>query len=113
MTKKILSLIFALILLAGCTQTSENPYLVKGRNYLSSNNYSLALEQFKLAINDDPILTDAYTNAADILIAKGKYAEAKELLLPGSEYALVKANIFIKLAEVESRQLNFDAALSY
>src|SRR3989344_1254198 len=100
-------------ILSGCTKSNENPYLTKGNNYLASNSYSLALEQYKLAINDDPELTDAYLQACKILIAKGKYQEAQDLLKQGSEYALLKTSIFVQLGDLSFSLKDYPAALNY
>jgi len=105
--------ILLVFILSGCTKPSENPYLTKGNNYLASSSYSLALEQYKLAINDDPELVDSYLQASKILIAKGRYQEAHDLLLQGSEYALLKSGIFLQLGDLAYTMKDYAAALTF
>lgn len=95
----------------GDTQVSE--HFEAGNAELTNYNYSKALEQFKLAINDTPTHIESYVNAADILILKGQYDAALEILNTGLEN---NGNISIlnqRAGLIQHRLGNYDQALEY
>lgn len=111
--KKICTLLLLLVFLSGCTTSGENVHILEGDKYLTNFSYSLALEQYKQAINDDPTLSSAYLQAGGILIAKGNYPDAESLLLQGSNFARDKEKIWQKLGELYFTEQKYPDALGY
>jgi len=113
MIKKI-TVIAALIFLAACTTPAEqNQHFLKGNELLANNQYSGALEQFKLAINDNVFDAAAYIAAADILISKGQYEDALQILTVASEQAQGKQVVFERMGKLKLLTNNLDESLAF
>lgn len=113
--KFLITFVVITLTLAGCSQknSGENEFFKKGDDFLENNQYSLALEQYKLSINEQPELTESYTSAADILILKTNFEQAKEILLSGVDYADNQEAIYERLALVEKELGNLAESLKY
>ncbi len=102
------------ILLAGCTSGGGlSQHFVRGQDLLQNYQYSAALEQFKLAVNDNPSDYQGYIQAADILISKGQYQDALDLLLTGEKQVSQKQFIYEHLGRVSLLLNKPDEALGY
>ncbi|MFQ5493521.1 MAG: tetratricopeptide repeat protein [Candidatus Dojkabacteria bacterium] len=114
MKKLITVAIVSVLFLSACnTNPAENEFYNKGLDHLQNNEYSLALEQFRLAIDSDNGHSESYIEAADILIDKGQYDDAVSLLDGGKDHAREKPGIYERLAEVSFITGDLDKALEY
>ena len=120
--RKVLIILFFALLLAGAgvyyfffyeQPKDDNKSYDEAQSAVESRNYSLALTKFKEAINEDPSLTDAYIQAADILLNRNQDAEAIELLEKGIDFANDPSKIKAKMADIYAHQANFEKALEY
>lgn len=107
--------LFSLVLIiTGCSLfEKENEFYNHAQDYLAQNEYSRALEQYKLAINEEPKLVAAYTEGADILIAKGRLEDAKALLSSGQSVNGEKEEFSSRLGQISFFQRNFVDCVSY
>jgi tetratricopeptide (TPR) repeat protein len=113
--KKLISTVCLLaILVAGCTNGGGlSQHFLKGQDLLQNFQYSAALEQFKLAVNDNPTDYQGYIQATDILISKGQYQDALDLLLTGEKQVDQKQFIYEHLGRVSLLLNKPDVALGY
>lgn len=111
---RMLVLFVSLLVVTGCSLfEQENEFYNRAKDYLAQNEYSLALEQYKLAINRDPQLIAAYTEGADILIAKGKLDDAKALLTSAQSVNGEQEEFDSRLGQISLLQRNFVDCVSY
>lgn len=87
------------------TQSIEEAWRLKNEFF-----YSKAVEQYRIAINDDPSLTDAYIETAQIYTIKRDYESAIEILTSGEEFAQNRARIFEEKGIVYLAQDDLGAA---
>lgn len=105
-------LLLSVMLLAGCTQqTGDNEFYLKGKEYLENYQYSLALEQFKLSLNNDSAHTGSYLKAAQIYQIKGNTDEAIDLLTSGLDYAKDRKQLDLLLSNLMLEKGEFVEAI--
>ncbi|MCA9384042.1 tetratricopeptide repeat protein, partial [Candidatus Dojkabacteria bacterium] len=112
--QKLTIILLIVFTLSACINNTEpSDHYQEGNSFLENYQYSLALEQYKLAINDKPGNPDAYLAAADILMLKGDTEEAKEILVLAIEQAEPLAEIHERLGTIYLKQGDFQKALEY
>jgi len=107
--------VICLFLLTGCSNSGfDSTYYDQGLSAVQEFRYSDALQAFKKSINTYPNHTDSYLKAADILIDKGHFIDALEILQNGIGFADSEDELYEKIGEVYFRLRDYDnAELSY
>lgn len=88
-----------------------NPAYKEAEKSYSEREYAKALSQYKEAANDDPSFTQAYIQAANILLDKNQDDEAIEVLSKGIGFADEEALIYQKIGEIYAHNADFNKAL--
>lgn len=110
--KKLILVIIILLTLSACSPSEDSQYLQVGRDNLANYEYSLALQNFKLAIAEQPTNPEGYILAADLLIRKNQLDDALELLEMGdnnTKSSLIK----VRIGQIHRIKLNYTQAEQY
>jgi tetratricopeptide (TPR) repeat protein len=111
----VIVLLSSVFILTGCVDSGNkvSDYYLKGEEYVNNYQYSLALEQYKLAINDKPDYEFAYLRAANIYMLKGEKDKAVEILDLAISQANITDDTYIERAKIDFKIGNYDQALDY
>ncbi|MBD3280108.1 tetratricopeptide repeat protein [Candidatus Dojkabacteria bacterium] len=91
----------------------SNPYYDEAETLYTVKEYSTALSKYKEAINHDPLNTEAYLKAAEIMELKGDTVEALDILLSGNEFAEKQAKLHNEIAKTYMELGEYANALSF
>ena len=116
MKKKILSLIFVLLLtltLSGCKREEEVPSdsYTKGLQHVEAQEYSDALESFSDAIDETSSVTDIYIQMSEIYKLKGVYDKAIEVLETGVVNASEKGKVYLQQGDIYLLMKEYEKAI--
>ncbi|KXK27272.1 MAG: tetratricopeptide repeat protein [candidate division WS6 bacterium OLB20] len=114
MKKTFLAALLCIVLVSACTGApAESQYLVEGREAFTNQEYSLALQQFKLAIEEHPDSVEAYSLAADILLRKHDYEGTIQLLQEGLQRTGNDVTLRLLIAEAFRNKGEYESALEH
>ncbi len=91
--------------------TLETSYYQKATELLNNREYSEAIVNYKLAINQNPYYTESYIKLADLLALKGEQSEAIEILDKGISIAQDNQILILKKSQILSQFGNFSEAV--
>lgn len=113
--KRLITLSLLLVFsISACTgQPVESEYLETGKAAFANHEYSLALQQFKLAIEEQPGNPEGYSLAADILLRKHNYQEVVSLLEQGIMRIDNPADLAVPLAEAYRNLGEYESAVTH
>lgn len=98
--KKIFLVIFTLLIFTGCTSKFDE-HLSNGKDAMIQENYEVAIEEFKAAINEQPtneeaisLLKQAESRLEEILIEYGKVENQSKRIMEFQNYAKIISDIY-------------------
>jgi len=98
------------------TKTEDNSagmLIIKAEEYIDDKQYSKALEQYKLAINADPSITQSYIEAANIYLLKSKKDEALSILKSGENNTTNPDQTHYLIGKIYYENYDMQNALEY
>lgn len=111
--KKLLLLLIPLVLLSGCVSNqSDIDHYTNGQNYLNSLEYTKALSEFTLGLNNDKNDLKYYLAIADIYSKKGRLNDSISILEEGNS-ATNSKEIKIALGDLHRLNGEFEESLKY
>lgn len=84
-------------------------YISTGDTFLEKKNYSLALEQYKKGINQDPKGVDGYVKASNIYLLKNDTEQSLKILLEGVKNT-TSEDIYLELVKVYTKLKDYSKA---
>lgn len=111
--------VFGLIILSYVAYISLKPkdvvlvnYISNGDILLKQSSYSLALEQYKKGINQDPKAASGYIKASNIYLLKNDTEQSLKILLEG-EKNTSSEDIYLELVKVYGKLYDYSKAYDY